>query len=118
MRVFSANVTNGQVMADGGIVFDCPILGQGGDSTGVLVISENELAYIPNTTPDMAEEITIIKTVLGDIATTFNAISSGVLPSNAGGAITSGSFTSGISEGISKINSAIENLNKLQEVLK
>ncbi len=53
MRIFSANVVSGAVVVSGGAVPNCPILGEGGDSSGYLVIDGTELVYLPKTTPDV-----------------------------------------------------------------
>lgn len=47
MKIFEARRTGGVITADGGAVIDCPVLGEGGDSEGVIVMAENELVYIP-----------------------------------------------------------------------
>lgn len=118
MQMFSAQIKNGQLMADGGQVVNCPILGNGGDSSGVIVISGSELAYIPNTTPDLSDNIDYIVAALNSISSALNSISSGVLPENGGGAITTGGFTSGIEQGTNGISQAVNNLNKLKARLK
>ena len=118
MRVFSASLFNGVVMIDNKPVPSCPILGQGGNSEGVVVISKDELAYIPNTTTDLSDNITQVVNAFNSIVSALNAISSGVLPENGGGAITTGGFASGISEGVSGINNAISALNELKGRLK
>lgn len=53
MRVFEASVSDGVVNANGGIVPNCPILGEGGNSSGYLVIAQDVLVYLPKTTPDV-----------------------------------------------------------------
>lgn len=118
MRVFSANCTAGIVTIGGKPVLNCPILGQGGNSEGVVVISETELAYIPNTTPDLSDNIDAIVEALNAIVQTFTDISSGVLPSNEGGAITTGGFASGISAGNQSLQGVITKLNELKARLK
>ncbi len=95
-----------------------PILGQGGDSKGIVVISETEAAYIPNTTPDLSSNIDIVIAAYNATISALNAISGGVLDANAGGAITTGSFKSGISQGVDGINQAISQLNELKGRLK
>lgn len=125
MKVFWAKIQQGQILIDAPKLEPMPvigsgiqIIGQGGDSNGVLVISENEAAYIPNTTPDLAQDIDIVINGFNSVISALNAISGGVLPSNAGGAITTGGFTSGIKSGVSGINEAISALNNLKKVLK
>lgn len=118
MRVFNANVSGGQVFIGGNVVPGCPILGNGGDSSGILVISQSELAYIPNTTPDLSQNIDIMIAAINGAINALNAISSGVLASNGGGAITTGTFATGIQAGVQELQTAIENLNALKGVLK
>lgn len=105
-------------MIGGKVVPQCPILGQGGDSTGIVVISQSELAYIPNTTPDLSSNIDYVVAGLTGAINALTAIASGVNASNGGGAITTGTFASGINSGKSEIQTAIDNLNKLKGVLK
>lgn len=125
MKVFSARIEQGQmkITTPGFSITptigkEIPILGQGGDSTGIVVISETEAAYIPNTTPDLSNDIDIVVAGFNSVISALNSISSGVLPSNGGGAITTGDFTSGISSGVSGINDAISQLNELKGRLK
>lgn len=125
MRVFSAKIEQGQLKINAPkleplplVSSGIPILGQGGDSTGIVVISEKESAYIPNTTPDLSADIDIVVAGFNSVISALNSISGGVLPSNAGGAITTGDFTSGISSGVSGINDAISKLNELKGKLK
>lgn len=61
MRVFEASVAGGIVSANGGVVPQCPILGEGGDSSGYLVIAEDELVYLPKTTPDVKALIILLE---------------------------------------------------------
>jgi hypothetical protein len=91
MKIFSAEVKDGAVIADKGTVIGCPILGEGGDSAGYLVISGDDLVYLPKTSPDLKETLTLFSTTLSTIA-------SGVLAENGGGAITSGSFASDLAK--------------------
>uniref|UniRef100_A0AAU8B2W7 Uncharacterized protein n=1 Tax=Dulem virus 29 TaxID=3145747 RepID=A0AAU8B2W7_9CAUD len=95
-----------------------PTLGQGGDSTGILIISESESMYIPNKTPDLSDNIDYIIAACNSIISALNSISGGVLDANAGGAITTGNFKSGIQSGVDGINQAINNLNNLKGRLK
>lgn len=68
MRVFEASVAGGVVSANGGIVPDCPILGEGGDSSGYLVIAEDELVYLPKTTPDVKALIVLLEALCDKIS--------------------------------------------------
>lgn len=113
MRVFQARIEKGHLMADGGEVFDCPIIGQGGDSSGVLVISAGELAYIPNTTPDLSDCIDSAVKGLQGAADAFNAVQGG-----AADPITYGAFQGAVSSGVASITAAISALNELKGRLK
>ena len=68
MKVFDATCTAGVVTADGLVVTDCPILGEGGSSSGYLVISGTDLVYLPKTTPDVKALIVLIETLCNTIA--------------------------------------------------
>lgn len=97
MKVFKATASGNQVMINGKPVQGCPILGEAlGESSGYLVISGEELVYLPKTTPDMKTLLEILKLTLGIIAT-------GVLPQNLGGKITTDTFATEITEQQMKI---------------
>lgn len=85
MKIFEAKRTAGVITADGGAVIDCPVLGEGGDSEGVIVMAEDELVYIPKRSPDLF-------TTLQLLSTTLSTIASGVYQANMGGDITSPTF--------------------------
>lgn len=85
MKILSATCAGGVVYAGAGIVPNCPILGEGGASEGYLVIAEDEAVYLPKTAPDT-------KTTLELFAACIDAMVSGILDANVGGAIVSGSF--------------------------
>ena len=91
MRIFEASCNNGVVTADGGIITSCPILGEGGNSNGYLIIVEGDLVYIPKTSPDLSTTLQLLSTILSTIA-------SGVLKANAGGDITSPTFSADLAE--------------------
>ena len=78
-------MTEGKITAEGGVVVDCPILGEGGDSEGVIVMAEGELVYIPKRSPDLY-------TTLQLLSTTLFTIASGIYQANMGGDITSPTF--------------------------
>lgn len=78
-------MTEGKITADGGEVIDCPVLGEGGDSEGVIVMAEDELIYIPKRSPDLSQTLQLLSTTLSTIA-------SGVYQANMGGDITSPTF--------------------------
>ena len=85
MKIFEAKRTGGVITADGGAVIDCPVLGEGGDSEGVIVMAENELVYIPKRSPDLSTTLQLLSTILSTIA-------SGVFQANMGGDITKPTF--------------------------
>ena len=85
MKIFEAKRTAGVITADGGAVIDCPVLGEGGDSEGVIVMAEGELVYIPKRSPDLSTTLQLLSTALFTIA-------SGVYQANMGGDITSPTF--------------------------
>lgn len=74
-RIFEGYVLGGVVYADGGVVPDCTILGEGGDSSGYLVMSEEELVFLPKTTPDVKALIELLET-LCDKITALRVVSS------------------------------------------
>lgn len=85
MKIFEAKRTAGVITADGGAVIDCPVLGEGGDSEGVIVMAEGELVYIPKRSPDLSTTLQLLSTALFTIAT-------GIFQKNLGGDITSPTF--------------------------
>ena len=85
MKIFEAKRTGGVITADGGAVIDCPVLGEGGDSEGVIVMAEDELVYIPKRSPDLSTTLQLLSTALFTIA-------SGIYQANMGGDITSPTF--------------------------
>lgn len=89
MKIFEASVKGGAVFADGGVVVDCPILGEGGDSSGYLIMAEGELVYIPKTSPDLSQTLQYLSTALATIA-------SGIFQANLGGDITQATFATDI----------------------
>lgn len=90
MKVFEATANGGVVNANGGVVPNCPILGEGlGQSEGYLVMSGDELVYLPKTTPDVKAFMEIMVMSLGIIA-------SQILPANLGGKITEDGFATNI----------------------
>ena len=91
MKIFEAKRVGGVITADGGIVVDCPVLGEGGDSEGVLIMAEGELVYIPKRSPDLSTTLQILSTALFTIA-------SGIFQANLGGDITSPTFAQEITD--------------------
>ena len=86
MKIFKANCLGGEVIADGMAVVGCEILGEGGASEGWLVLGEGDAVYLPKTTPDLKETLSLIVNLI-------DKISSGILPANVGGPITASTFT-------------------------
>lgn len=68
MKIFNASCAAGIVTANGGIVPNCPILGEGGVSSGYLVMAENKLVYLPKTTPDLKSLIGLIENLCDQIS--------------------------------------------------
>lgn len=91
MKIFEARRTGGVITADGGAVIDCPVLGEGGDSEGVIVMAENELVYIPKRSPDLSQTLQLLSTILSTIAT-------GIFQKNLGGDITTQTFATELAE--------------------
>lgn len=85
MKIFNAKRTGGVITADGGVVINCPVLGEGGDSEGVIIMAEGELVYIPKRSPDLS-------TTLQLLSTTLSTIASGIFQANLGGDITTPTF--------------------------
>lgn len=85
MKVINAQISGGVITTEGGIVIDCPILGEGGDSEGFIIMSEGELVYIPKRSPDLLKTLELLSTTLSTIA-------SGIYQANLGGDITSPTF--------------------------
>lgn len=99
MQIFKSKCKNKQVLLNNAVVPNCPILGEGGDSSGWLVIADAEFVYLPKTTPDISEFI-------GHAMNALQVIASGVLKSNAGGDITTANF----SADLLKVRSDLEKL--------
>ena len=85
MKIFSAEMSGGKITANGGEVVGCPVLGEGGDSKGYLIMAEGDLVYIPKTSPDLDKTLELLSTALNTIATE-------IYQQNMGGAITAASF--------------------------
>ncbi len=86
--VVKATAASGKVTTEGGAVSGAEILSQGNmPSEGVLIISGDKVFYI-------AIPIESIKSILDLIGQVATVAASGILPSNAGGDITSSTFAS------------------------
>jgi len=69
MKIFDANCAAGIVLVDGLPVVGCSILGEGvGASSGYLVMAENNLVYLPKTTPDVKTLIELIESLCDNIS--------------------------------------------------
>jgi len=79
MKIFNATCAAGVVLVDGLPVLACPILGEGvGASSGYVVMAEDQLVYLPKTTPDVKSLIELIETLCDNIsALTVTATSLG-----------------------------------------
>lgn len=78
MKIFNASFQNNQVLVDGVPVPDVTILSQGqGDSTGVLLMSDNECIYIAQISDD-------IKTALELLSDAFKTLSTDVVQASGG----------------------------------
>lgn len=74
MQIFEASCNAGIVQANGGIVPSCQILGEGGSSTGYLIIGEEKFFYLPKTTPDVKSFLTEIETLCDKIGALCDSI--------------------------------------------
>lgn len=68
MKIFNASCSGGIVSANGGSVPNCPILGEGGNSSGYLVMAEDKLVYLPKTTPDVKSLIVQLENLCDKIS--------------------------------------------------
>jgi hypothetical protein len=114
MRVFEASVSGGVVSANNGVVLDCPILGEGGDSFGYLVIAEETLIYLPKTTPDVKTFLTEIESLCTKLETLCTRIAAITVicatPGNASSIpVNSAAFITSQSD-IATIHTALTNL--------
>lgn len=99
MKIFKAHCLGGEVIADGMSVVGCEIVGEGGTSEGWLVLGEGDAVYLPKTSPDLKETLSLLVNLIDKIA-------SGVLPENAGGPITASTFAADLA----MIKSQVETL--------
>jgi hypothetical protein len=74
MNIFDATCSAGVVSANGGIVPSCQILGEGGSSSGFLLIADEEFFYLPKTTPDVKSFLTQIETLCDKIGALCDSI--------------------------------------------
>lgn len=76
-RVFEATRIDGIIKINNKIVQNCPVMGEGGNSSGYVVISEDTLFYLPKITPDVKSFITLAEnlcTKLEELCTKIAAI--------------------------------------------
>lgn len=74
MQIFEATCTAGIVSTSTGIVPSCQILGEGGSSSGYLIIDEEQFFYLPKTTPDVKSFLTQIETLCDKIGALCDSI--------------------------------------------
>lgn len=67
MKIFNATCAAGVVTMNGLIVPNCPVMGEGGSSSGYIVMAENKLFYLPKTTPDVKSFLTQIENLCGKL---------------------------------------------------
>lgn len=91
MKIFNAKVEGGVIKADKGEVVECPILGEGGDSEGYIVMAEGKLVYLPKTSPDLKETLNLLSTLISTLAAE-------IYQSNGGGNITNPTFSADLAE--------------------
>lgn len=118
MKVFSANVTGGQVLIEGKPVTGCEILGLGGDSYGAVVFAEDKLVYIPNTSPDIDKLIDVNKDLLQFLNDLILLISNEIYASNGGGEITAPTFKADMLKKIQDLTIIQQDFGDLQKDLK
>lgn len=91
MKIFNAKVEGGVIKADKGNVVECPILGEGGDSEGFLIMAEGEIVYLPKRSPDLKNTLQILSNLISTLA-------SEIYQSNGGGNITNPTFTADLAQ--------------------
>lgn len=74
MRIFEATCAAKIVLVNGNPVVNCPILGEGGNSSGYLVISESDLFYIPKITPDVKSFLALAEKLCEKLETLCDTI--------------------------------------------
>lgn len=98
MKNFNKLIT----IENGQEVLECPVLGEGGRSEGYIFMTEGEIIYIPKTSPDLKETLSLISDILKTIAT-------GIFQENLGGAITTETFAVDLAE----LRTKVEDLKKV-----
>ena len=74
MQILEATCVGGVVISDLGVVPSCQILGEGGSSSGYLVIGDEKFFYLPKTTPDVKSFLTQIETLCDKIGALCDSI--------------------------------------------
>lgn len=117
MRIFNANCINNVVSVNNSIVVDCPILGEGGNSSGYLIMSESDLFYLPKTTPDVKSLISLLENFSGKIEGLCDKISAITVtcssPGSASSAPINANDFSTIKTQLSSIHSDLSTLKTL-----
>jgi hypothetical protein len=75
MKILQATCVGGQVFANGSIVPACEIMGEGGISSGYLLIADDKFFYLPKTTPDVKLFLTKIENLCDKIGSLCDSIS-------------------------------------------
>lgn len=87
-KVFEASCSLDNVSVEGNVIPEVKILSAGKSlSNGLLIVNGADKIYI-------AIPIDSIKSFIDNVSNLIDTLSSGILPSNSGGQITSGTFTS------------------------
>lgn len=74
MKIFNATCSGSVVTVNSRVVPNCPIMGEGGSSSGYVVMAENKLFYLPKTTPDVKTFLTQIENLCGKLETLCDTI--------------------------------------------
>jgi hypothetical protein len=74
MKIFNASRTGGVVTANNLPVPNCEVLGEGGNSSGYLLIAEGKFFYLPKTTPDVKSFLIQIENLCGKLETLCDSI--------------------------------------------
>lgn len=73
-KILNANCVGGVITTGAGIVPECPNQGEGGNSSGFLIISDDKFFYQPKTTPDVKSLIEQIENLCGKLGSLCDAI--------------------------------------------
>lgn len=103
-RIFEATCAGGVVTANGAVVPNCPIVGEGGTSSGYLVVCESDLFYLPKITPDTVALITQLENLCDKISA-LTVISS--VPGNPSSTPTNAADFAAIKEQLTSLKGAL-----------